>query len=264
MEERARISRVIEIIMNSVPVYNLGLSSVLLRMIVKAYEAKVRVCLLEIRSLVKMLSVTKKRGGYMKKKERNMLSMDMGHMSNIFSSEFGNSQHMDSLIASYSETLGLVDGYTDQPKRHSKGITDKATVLDAPRMIISDMSRNVAITSGFKSVTKESFVIREARKIKPVFQNIEVEYSEMSTLGSIERLRNTSVHTSRESSSSCVSEERMFDFLSSDMDFNKYAVGKRRRRARVFYLMLELSSRGAFVPVQKQPYGEIVLTKPRP
>ncbi|AFN83512.1 hypothetical protein EROM_080970 [Encephalitozoon romaleae SJ-2008] len=261
---RVRISKVVEIIMNSVPVYNLRISSVLFRVIVRAYEAKVRVYLLEIQSLVKILSITKRRGEYKKKKGRNMLSMDMGHISSICSSEFDDSQYMDGQIGSYSETLGLVDGYTDQPKRRSKGITDRMTELDIPRMIVSDTSRNAPVISSFEPVRKEPFVVREARKIKPALQNIEIEYSEMSTLGSIERPRNASVHTVRESSSSSVSEERTLDFLSSDTDFNKYAVGGRRRRARIFYLMLELSSRGAFVPVQKQAYGEIVLTKPRP
>ncbi|WEL39250.1 hypothetical protein PFJ87_08g01120 [Encephalitozoon hellem] len=259
--EKIKICRIVEIMVSSVAVCDLRTSSMLLRAMARVYEGKVRICLLEVRLLVRTLSVTKKREKGKRTKGRNMLSMDTEHVSSIYGSEFGDWHYMDSMGASCSETLGLMDVYVRQPKRRFKDITDRATVLDISRMIVFRAPENEIVALG-PGPSGECFVLAEARKVRPAPQSIGIEYSEMSTLGSIERPRNASVHTSRESTSSSDSDEKIADF-SLDERFDKYIAGSRRGRAKAFYFVLEMCSRGVFAAVQKQAYGDIVLVKPR-
>ncbi|KMV65624.1 hypothetical protein M970_080990 [Encephalitozoon cuniculi EcunIII-L] len=258
--DKVKISRIIEVAMGSMRACSLRVCSLLLRVVAKTYEAKVRICLFEIRSLVKILD-GKKREGPWRRKERNMLSMDTGLVSNGYSSEFNDTHHTDSLMLSYSEALDPADILQCSPRRRCRNVFDKVMVLSTSGMIIPDTSRGGKEMEALEPAKEEAFVIREARRTIPDAQSIEVEYSEVSTFGSVERGRSSSVYSTRYDFSDPISDEGILDLSHSILDFDEHAVGSRQRRARIFYRILELSSRGCVIPIQKQAYGKIVLIR---
>ncbi|ADM12026.1 uncharacterized protein Eint_080940 [Encephalitozoon intestinalis ATCC 50506] len=108
--EKIWIPGVVKAVVDIFPVYALRGASVFLQMLIRIYKAKVRIQLLEIRSLAGILDRRKKRRRTVERKKKNMLSIETGYVASVCSSELDGVDCMDSIMFSYSETFGVVDG----------------------------------------------------------------------------------------------------------------------------------------------------------